>query len=109
MPSITSEASSSASSAASIVSTTSFQYSVADALSSPEYSLREGLAIHRVALGLQAVDGVEIGLRALHRPQPVDEGDRLVGHLHQQIGLLLQLRHRRDVAVPQLRAGSRPP
>ena len=32
----------------------------------------------------------------------LDEGDRLVRHLHQQIGLLLQLRHRRDVAVPQL-------
>ena len=38
MPSITSEASSSASRAFSNASTTSFQYSVAEALSSPEYS-----------------------------------------------------------------------
>ena len=32
----------------------------------------------------------------------LDEGDGLVGHLHEQVGLLLQLRHRGHVAVPQL-------
>ena len=47
---------------------------------------------------------IEVRRRALHRLEPVDEGDGLVGHLHEQIGLLLQLRHRRDVAGPQLEA-----
>ncbi len=40
--------------------------------------------------------------RALHRLQPLDEGDRLVRHLHEDIGLQLQFGHRVDIAGPQL-------
>ena len=33
---------------------------------------------------------------------PADQRDDLVGHLHEHVGLLLELRHRRDVAVAEL-------
>ena len=69
MASTTSEMSSIVSSASSIASTTSFQYNVAVALNSTEYRRREGLAVDHVALGLQAVDRVEVRAEALHRLQ----------------------------------------
>ena len=47
--------------------------------------------VHRVALALLGVDGVEVGLHALHRLELVDEGLCLLRHPHQQVGLLRHL------------------
>ena len=62
------------------------------------------VAVDRVALGLEAVDGVEVGLQPLHRFEPGDHRDDLVGHLHQHLGLLLELGHGRRVLVGELQA-----
>jgi hypothetical protein len=54
--------------------------------------------VHGVALALQAVDGVEVGLDPLHRLEALEQRLGLVGTLDDQVGLLLQLRQRRGDA-----------
>jgi hypothetical protein len=103
--SMTSEKSSIVSRACSIASMTSFQYNAARALELLGVEAAQRLAVDDVALRFEAVDRIEVRLEALQGAQADGHLDDLLGHLHEHVGLLLELRHRRRRRGRRARAG----
>jgi len=58
--------------------------------------------VHDVAVGLELVDRIEVRRDALHRLEAGDELDGLIGHVDQEVGLLLQLGNGLGLAVAEL-------
>ena len=77
--------------AASIAWMMSFHFRTSSASYSPLNRRASAAVVDGVALALELVDGVEERRRALHRSEPAHEPTVWSRHLHQQVGLLLEL------------------